>query len=226
MTTIYEPTRLGDVLKYDDEDRHTREVVTIKAGADLALGTVLGKISKGGAVTVGAAVFAGTGNGVLTKATPAYGAGAQAGTYTVRFVEKTTDSGEFEVVRPDGTVDGFGVIGTAYDGQVKFTIADGATDFDQTSVFTIPVTIAANADLGKYKALDPAAVDGSADAAGVLLVKANAASADVADVVILARGPAGLADAHVIWPVGISASAKAAAIAQLNALSIVIRNEV
>src|SRR5947209_9516274 len=98
--------------------------ITIGASQTLVAGQVVGlaKINMG-AVTVGAPAFTGTGNGVLTRASPAYGAGVQEGTYTIRLIEAAADLGNFEVIRPDGTIDGIAVVGTAYTGQVKFTIA-------------------------------------------------------------------------------------------------------
>lgn len=141
--------------------------ITMNA-APLAAGAMPGNYSlvcTGGSFTVGAPAASGTGNGTLTRANPAFSASAHVGTYTVRFVEKTTDSGEFVVIRPDGTVDGYGVVGTAYDGQVKFTIADGATDFDQTSQFTLAVTAAVAGNGGVFSVTAP---DGTALAAATV----------------------------------------------------------
>src|SRR5579885_2782922 len=129
------------------------------------IGTVVGQVTRGN-VTVAAPVFSGTGNGVLTEANPAADPKAQAGDYKVIFDAAETNAGEFIVVRPDGSVDGKGKVGVAYAGQVKFTIADGATDFVAGDQFTLTVSVAAGS--GEYVAHDPAASDGSQVAAGVI----------------------------------------------------------
>lgn len=88
--------------------------------------------------TAGAVV--GTGNGVITMATPNTGAGVKLGVYNVNFVEPITNLGTFQVEDPDGVVVGNGFVGTAFTGVVKFTIADGSTDF--LAGDRIPITVA------------------------------------------------------------------------------------
>lgn len=87
--------------------------------------------------TVGATV--GTGNGVLTLATPKTAAGVKPGVYNVVIIEPASNGGTFEVEDPDGVIVGTGVIGTPFDGVVKFTLADGSTDF--VAGDRIPVTV-------------------------------------------------------------------------------------
>jgi hypothetical protein len=53
-------------------------------------------------------------------------AGAPAGTWYLKITKTTTNLGNFEVVRPDGTIDGVGTVGTAYNGQINGTLADGS----------------------------------------------------------------------------------------------------
>ncbi|HEV7278393.1 MAG TPA: phage tail tube protein [Devosiaceae bacterium] len=90
----------------------------------------------GGSATV-AADAGNTGNGVLTLADPAFAAGAAAGDYRVVCTAAAAGGGTFEVLDTDdeqiGTVD----VGDAFDGPVKFTIADGAADFEVGDEFTI-----------------------------------------------------------------------------------------
>lgn len=90
--------------------------------------------------TVEAAAVAGnTGNGVLTLADPAYGAGVKAGTYRVIAIEPAANLGTFSVEDPDGVQIGVASVGVAFTGVVKFTIADGATDFVAGDTFTLAV---------------------------------------------------------------------------------------
>lgn len=177
MTILTSTTRIKAFVLSEGEGTLSRENVTVtQSGTAILSGTVLGKITAG-AIAVGAVVAAGTGNGTCTKATPAYSAAAQAGSYVATCIEKTTDSGTFSVMRPDGTLDGIATVGTAYTGQVKFTIADGATDFSAGDTFTLPVTVAAGS--GKYVPYADNAADGSQVAAGILYNHLDAASGDI-----------------------------------------------
>jgi hypothetical protein len=74
---------------------------------------------------------------------------------------------------------------------------------------------------GKYKALNPAAADGSEVAAGILhdAVDASAADAEGVAVVRLAEVNA----AELAWPPGITAPQQTTALGQLRALTIIAR---
>ena len=74
---------------------------------------------------------------------------------------------------------------------------------------------------GKYKVLDPAAVDGSEVAAGILYdaVDASAADADGVAIVRLAEVNA----AELVWPEGITGPEQTTALGELAALTIVAR---
>jgi len=71
---------------------------------------------------------------------------------------------------------------------------------------------------GKYAPLNPAASDGSAEAAGILAAPVDAVGADapaaavVRDALIIGE--------HLAWPAGITAPQKTTALAQLDALGI------
>lgn len=214
---LTETRHAGEFIMSEGPGHYSRENITIKSGEGaLVAGTVLGKTD--GTVTVGDPAFTGTGNGTLTKATPAYGAGVQAGTYIVRLSEIATDSGQFIVIRPDGTVDGVAVVGTAYDGQVKFTIADGSTDFSGAAQFTLAVT---KTDF-EWRSADPTNTDGSAVAAGILLdaVDATSAAVDAVAIVRLAE----VNDNLVTYDAGVDdAAKKATKRAELLAVGIVVR---
>lgn len=219
---LNETRHAGGFIKSEASGHRSREQVTIAEGESVVAGQVLGKVGVNeGAVTVDAAVFTGTGDGTYTPGTPAYGAGVMEGTYRVVCVEKTDDSGLFEVIRPDGTIDGQAVVGTAYNGQLKFTIADGSTDFAQGAAFAVPVTIAAADDEGEYKALDLSATDGAENAAAVAFDAYDASDAAVQGVAMVRDCE--LVAADLTWPDGISDNEKAAAIAQLADAGIIVR---
>ena len=203
-----------------EEGVNARKIVTLLMGEVVKAGQVLGKLlADSGAITVGTVTFAGTGNGVLTKASPAYGAGVKEGTYKASLVTAGTDAGQFAVTRPDGSIDGYAQVGVAYNGEVKFTIADGSTDFAAGAVFSIPVAIADPAGAGKWVAYDQDGTDGSEVAAGISYSNYDATSADL-DIVVNERNTRVVVDA-LTWPADIDAGEKAAALAQLDALNIV-----
>lgn len=96
-----------------------------------------------GTIVTQAAKFGGnTGNGLLTLASPAFGGGVKPGLYRVRCKTAAANGGVFSVVDPDGNVLADATVGSAYAGTaVRFTIADGATDFVVGDGFDVTVTV-------------------------------------------------------------------------------------
>jgi hypothetical protein len=224
MTELTEARHAGEFILNEGPGHISRENITILSGeGKLVAGQVIGLVKADkGAVTVGAPAFTGTGNGVLTAANPAYGAGVQEGTYVVRLGEAGADSGQFEVKRPDGTIDGYATVGAAYTGQVKFTIADGSADFSAAAQFTLAVTIADPTGVGKYRSADPTNTDGSQTAVAVLLDGVDATSADAAAVAIVRE--AEVNGNCLTYDAGVDdAPKKAAEIAALKSAGIIVR---
>lgn len=112
-------------VRVRDNGSTSRAVGSIEAAPGTLVGT--------------ASAITGTGNGTITMASPSAATGAQIGAWKVVCAEPATNSGTFQVFAPDGTLDGVAVVGTAYDGGIKFTIADGATDFAAGAYFTVTV---------------------------------------------------------------------------------------
>ena len=75
---------------------------------------------------------------------------------------------------------------------------------------------------GKLQRFDPVATDGTEDVAGILLGAIDATLIQRDDALLLARH-AIVASHAVVWPAGITAEQKAAAIAALEARGILIR---
>ncbi|MEX0752101.1 MAG: head decoration protein [Xanthobacteraceae bacterium] len=224
MTTLNEARHAGEFILSEGPGHQSRENVVILSGEGaLKAGQVLGKVKADlGATTVGAPSFAGTGNGVLTKATPAYGAGVKEGDYKALFTDENTDLGDFIVIRPDGSVDGHGRVGVAYDGQVKFTIADGSTDFISGDAFTLAVAIADPTGVGKYRSADPTNTDGSGAAAAILIDAVDATGADVTTAAIVRR--AEVNGNCLEYDAGVDdAPKKATKVAELAAAGILVR---
>lgn len=78
---------------------------------------------------------------------------------------------------------------------------------------------------GKVKQIDPSATDGTQVAAGVLMQACDAALAERTDGLIVARH-AIVADHALQWPAGITTGEQQAAIAQLKALGVLVRQGV
>jgi hypothetical protein len=90
------------------------------------------------AAATAAALAGNVGNGTIGTVTVK--AAAEAGTYTVRFIEPATNLGTFVVSDPKGLEIGRGVAGTAFDStDLGFTIADGSTDWSAGDGFSILV---------------------------------------------------------------------------------------
>lgn len=77
----------------------------------------------------------------------------------------------------------------------------------------------------KVKALDPSATDGSEVAAGVVLQSIDASAAEKTNCLIVSR-QAIVADHALVWPVAITTEEKTAAIAQLEAIGVLVRQGV
>lgn len=182
MADLVEGVHPVEFIMSEASGQRSRDAITVTSGAGVVdAGTLLKKIAEGtGAVTVGDPAFDGTGDGVLTKATPAYGAGVKAGVYSIVNIEPAANGGTFQVNDPDGVQIGIATVGVAFDGDVKFTIADGATDFVAGDTFTLAVTIADAATAGEYA---PAQAGEVADAVSMYKVDATSAAVDVAAIV-------------------------------------------
>ena len=176
MSALTETLHAGGFIVSEPNGSFGRDSGIILSGeGKLPTGAVLGQAA--GAVTQ---AFAGTGNGVLTMdATTPVVAGAQIGKYKVLFIEPTTNLGTFEVEDPNGVVIGSGVVGTAFNNQIKFAIADGSTDFSAGDTFTL--TVAA----GKWRSADPTNTDGSSVAKAILFAAIDATSADATGVLFV-----------------------------------------
>lgn len=207
-------------LKYELNPDFTREQDALLAGdgakREIEIGQPLGYGD--GDAPEAAAVAGNTGNGVMTLADPALGAGVVPGIYRVVCATEAANAGTFHVFDPAGANIGTATVAVAFDGVVKFTIADGATDFDIGDAFEITVHPG-----GKLKEWDPDAVDGSQVFEGFALQPAVAADGEDSVVLMLARGPAIVASDGLALFEGITAGERAALYAAAAAKSIVVR---
>lgn len=219
MTTLNERTYEGDIVKFEAQNRYSREAITIGTAVALVIGQVLGQAVTGG-FTVADAVKTGTGNGTITQSgTPAsrYGDDVMPGIYKAVCIAAAANAGTFRVTAPNGAVIGDATVGVAFaSSHINFTINDGATDFivGDSIVFTVDQTAK-----GKWYKYDPTATDGRQIAAGVLLKDAaGAASADVTSVALTRL--ANIETSRLVWPAGFTAAQISTGLAQLEARGI------
>jgi hypothetical protein len=185
-------------------------------------------IANGGTMTLGDAftvvvsaggtpVLVGTGTGVVSAFS--LGKYAQNGTYKVR-VLATSATGAFDVIAPDGTSVGEGNIATAFaSDHVNFTLANGGT---MTINDYFNIIVANSATQGQGKLWDPTAVDGTQEAAGIIVNAADATSA-TALATLVARD-AEIKSSLLTWKSTVTAAQKAEAIRQLAARQIIVRS--
>jgi hypothetical protein len=167
----------SEVLSRDNlianDDGIITQTGTLLSGENRKRGTVLGRITLG---AVSETHAGNTGNGAFTAdATTPLLANAQAGAYKAVCITAATNGGTFRIYDPKGNVLGDVAVGGTFANQIKFVIADGATDFIVGDTFII--TVAAGSL--KYKMSLAAAVDGSQVPSGILVKDTDASGGDV-----------------------------------------------
>jgi len=165
---LTERRQSGGYLVSEASGERSREQVTLKQqpnGTILDGGTILGRIGVSTGAPVWTANPGNTGNGAMGAIVES--AGAIVGDYRLTFVDPATNAGTFEVFDPNGAYVGTGKVGVAFaGGGLGFTLADGAVDF--VGGDGGKVTVAPNADAGKYTVCKIDAADGSQKAAAIL----------------------------------------------------------
>ncbi|MEA1674093.1 head decoration protein [Nitrospirillum sp. BR 11163] len=161
-----------DQLLAGDIQRKTK-TVTLVAGTAYTRGMVLGAVMFGTATSAANGGMVGNGTLTLDATTPVL-ANAQQGAYVARCIAAAANGGTFRVFDPTGDVLGDVAVGATFADQVKFVIADGATDFAVNDTFTITVPTATE----KYKLSAKAATDGSQVPNCVLAEDADATGGD------------------------------------------------
>lgn len=208
MTILNEGPRTGEALIAEAEMLRSRDEIVVMASQTLLASQVLGKAAS--VATVAAAVAGGsnTGNGTVTLAGTPFTGAVMAGTYRVVFSAAT----RYSVFNPAGELVGTGATGAAFSNHLAFTIAAGATPFAAGDIFTIGVTAVSY----RYGAYDPAATDGRAVPAGVLIYPITTAAGETAKAAAWVRA-AVFNENCLQWLTGLNTTQKAAAIAMMNA---------
>lgn len=157
------------IVSEAEQGFYTRDQVTVGLSQTILAGQIVGKIAVPAGVTSSVvADAANTGNGVFTlDATNPVAAGAQDGAYRVVCIAVAANLGTFEVLDPKGVEIGRVQVAATFNNQIKFVIADGATDFAAGDAFTVLVGRETGTD-EQVVAWIPSATDGSQNPAGIM----------------------------------------------------------
>lgn len=203
-----------------EEGMRSRDQITVKqqtysAGVYVTQGgTVLSIYGP----STGAPVYAATGGntGNFTCSAVVEGAGALVGAYKVEFFAAT----KYNVFDPNGALVGEGTTGSIFSaGGLTFTITAGGTPAAAGDSATI--TVAANADAGKYGPLNLSGTDGTQNAVAILFNTIDLSPGDT-KATVTARATEVNAS-ELVWPSGATANQIAAATAQLALKGIIAR---
>lgn len=219
MATVFTEARhAGEFILSEASGKRSRENVTIGASQTIAAGTLLALLAREAGLRIDdEADASNTGDGTLAMADPAVSAKVKHGTYTVIF----TGESAFKVEDPGGKEIGTGAPGAAFNKEVKFEITAGTTPFAAGDKFYIHV-IAENPADYEAVAFDPTDTDGAEKAAAIAIYPVTTGSGETAKIAALVRDCE--VNGHcLVWPEGITAGQKEAAIRDLQAAGIIVR---
>lgn len=219
MPVLTEKARAGEAIMSEGLGNISRDNVIVAASQSIAANALVAKVAVAASVSV-TQTFVGAGNGVLTIADPAVSSRVKDGVYTAVCIEPASNAGTFEVRDPAGKVIGTATVGVAFNKEVKFTIADGSTDFVAGDTFSL--TVAADAGDYQFVDYDPVGTDGSEIPAAYSPYEVTTASDATKAAVVLSR-MCELNGNCIAWPSGITDAQKADAIQALAANNIIVR---
>lgn len=198
----------------------SRDNITIAASQSFAPGTLLAALSVVAEAEAEVTVSPDS-KGAMTLASPAVSAAVKDGVYKVVCIEPASDAGTFEVYDPAGVMVGVAKVGVAFAGEIKFTIADGGTDFAAGDVFEVTVSLPTSGGI-EYVAHDPDAADGSQVPSAIALYGAETGADETVQIAAITR-QAEVNGNILSWAEGITADQKADAIQALARRSIIVR---
>jgi hypothetical protein len=220
-TVLIEAEHAATFVLSEGFNKFSRDQVTVAASQTLVAGQVVGKIGVPSLETVSVAADAGnTGNGAFTLdgAAPV-ASGAIDGNYRVVCIAVATNSGQFTVTDPKGVELGRVAVGATFNNQIKFVVADGATDFVAGDAFTVTVGRESGTD-EQIAAWSATATDGSQRAAGLMIGPVSTGAGQTAQTVMLARHAA-VRLSDLTFGGSPTTAQQAEAIEQLRALGII-----
>lgn len=216
MPALNEGRYSGEFLVSEAPGIRSRRKGLLGLNQTITPAMVLGRVPNGGSLTP-AAVAGNTGNGACTADGTPFTAGGRNGVYRATCIVTAANGGRFLVTRPDGSVVGLANVGTLFNNEVRFTIADGAVDFALGDAFTL--TAAGIVD--EFRALNLAGTAGEAVAAGIAF-DAQTTTAATGTVVVVDTD-CEVNGAELVWPGGITNAQRDNAIRELSLIGIRVR---
>lgn len=218
MNVMTQKDTLQNILKWEQVNLQSREVVQVASGRSLPMGAVIGKITRSVPAT-GTAEEGNSGAGTVTAVTG--GKKTKRGPYQITCLTYVASplSATFSVKDPDGNLLPNAALGAYANEQIGFTITDGSPVIAVGDAWTIDVAPGSS----KVTAVDFDALDGSETAYGFLIDACDATLADREAVAIVRD--AQIVPDYLAWPAAATSDQKAAALSNLYAKNIVVRTE-
>lgn len=211
----------GGFMVSEAQGYRSRDKFVVALSQAIVAGQVVGKTVAGTVTSSVAADASNTGNGVFTLdvTTPVL-AGAKDGVYRVVNDLVAVNSGEFIVFDPDNTEIGRVAVGATFSNQIKFAIADGATDFLIGDAFS--VTVGVEETDYQVEAYNLTGTDGSQRIVGISFGNVTTDGSNLGAGVVITR-EAEVRGVDLTWPAGITAAQLAEGLRALEKLGIVVR---
>jgi Bacteriophage lambda head decoration protein D len=219
MTVLTEGRYGGEAILSEAPGALSRSNVRVGASQTILANGLLARVANTAGVSI-AQSFAGTGNGVLTLASPAYNSKVKDGAYKLTCVTVAANGGVFRVEDPMGNSLGNATVGAAFAKEIRFTIADGATDFALGDEFTLAVSF--DEEDAQYVAYNPSGSDGS-EVPAALSIYAVTTGVGVSQLASAMVRSCELNGSNIAWPSGITTAQKNDAIQALEARGVIVR---
>ncbi|MDR6431297.1 head decoration protein [Brucella pseudogrignonensis] len=218
MKVFNEGRHAAEFVLTEANGNFSRDNVTVAPGQLFEAGTLLALLAVSASITAAVVATAGNaGNGTLTVATPATNSKVKNGAYRIVATSETV----FSVEDPNGVGIGNATAGTAFNKEVKFTIAAGSNAFAVGDSFELLIGAETPGDF-QAVAFDPEGDDGSEIPAVIALYSAATDVDETVGISVISR--ASEVNGHCLsWPENITAATKAAAISSLAQKGIIVR---
>jgi hypothetical protein len=219
MTVLTEGRYPGEAIMTEGADQYSRDNLKVAASQTIVANSLLARKAVASGVTVTVSDPA-AGRGALTMADPAVSSKVKDGVYKAVCTGVASNSGTFRVEDPNGVHIGNATVGTPFNKEIKFTIADGGTDFALGDEFLI--TVAADDADFEYVAYDPTATDGAETPVAYSIYPVTTGVGVTKKTAGITRH-AQLNGNCIAWPAGITSAQKVDAVQALAAVGIIVR---
>lgn len=208
-----EAAHAGEFLISEASRSRSRDTITYAQSQTIVPGQLISEKLVGAMAVAGTAAAGNTGNGAF--GTPTVDANAMPGIYVLTIIEPGANVGTFTLEGPDGLQRAPGRVAVAYNGEINFTLAAGATDF--VAGDTIEFLVTQDAAVPQYVAWD-----GVLDVSGIAFDHAVTGSGETLEGVII-NGDAEVNSNLLTYFSGATTAEKVEGRAQLRTLNIKAR---